>query len=305
MPPTARHYDRANDYERVNAFLRRHDKLPNGHVNWCQPRWEYMHFHPLIWDVDLSVNGVWEEDGEIVGLVHLEHFHGDAYFEFHPHYVHLQSEMLAWAEAHLTGGGPDGRFLKLWINDEDAAGQALARAAGYTRTEHGDPMACFDVPTPFPSIALPAGFSLRSLADDNDLRKVDRVLWRGFNHGDEPPEDGDGLKGRAFMQSAPNYRHDLNIVAVAPEGHFVAYCGMWMEPGAGRCYVEPVATDPDYRRMGLGAAAVLEGIRRCALEGARAAWVGSTQPFYRSLGFHQRYRSTIWERRWGGLAGAR
>jgi ribosomal protein S18 acetylase RimI-like enzyme len=38
--------------------------------------------------------------------------------------------------------------------------------------------------------------------------------------------------------------------------------------------VEPVCTDPDYRRMGLGTAVVLEGIRRCGAEGAAIATAG-------------------------------
>lgn len=44
-------------------------------------------------------------------------------------------------------------------------------------------------------------------------------------------------------------------------------------------YVEPVATDPDYRRMDLGKAAVLEGIRRCGELGAEVAYVGSVKDF--------------------------
>ena len=98
------------------------------------------------------------------------------------------------------------------------------------------------------------------------------------------------------MQSAPNYRKDLNIVVVTPGGSFVSYCGMWYEPVHSIAYVEPVATDPDYRRMGLARAAVLEGIRRCGELGARVAYVGSKQPLYLSLGFRPEYDSCVWER---------
>jgi len=50
--------------------------------------------------------------------------------------------------------------------------------------------------------------------------------------------------------------------------------------------------------MGLGKAAVLEGIRRCAEKGAMAAFVGSTMPFYQSIGFQQIYNSSAWQREW-------
>jgi predicted N-acetyltransferase YhbS len=134
------------------------------------------------------------------------------------------------------------------------------------------------------------------LADENNLPKVHRVLWRGFDHGAEPPDEG--LDERRFMQSAPNFDPGLNIVVEAPDGNFVSYCGMWYEPVNRIAYVEPVATDPDYRRMGLGRASVLEGVRRCGMRGATVAYVGTATPFYQSLGFRQVYQCSTWRREW-------
>ena len=171
------------------------------------------------------------------------------------------------------------------MNDFDAAFEEVVHARGYAlRHDSHRPMSQFVIPDPFPPIRLPDGFRLKSLADDNDLVKVDRALWRGFNHPGEP--DGD-LSGRIKMQSGPHYRHDLNIVVEAPNGDFVAYAGQWFEPVNRFGYVEPVATDPDYRRMGLGTAAVLEGIRRSGQEGAQVAYVGTDKPFYLAMGFRK------------------
>ena len=100
------------------------------------------------------------------------------------------------------------------------------------------------------------------------------------------------------MQSAPNFRKDLNIVVEAPDGSFVSYCGIWYEPVHACAYVEPVATDPDYRRMGLGRAAVLEGVRRRSATGAGVACVGSAEPLYLSLGLRQVYNRSVWQRQW-------
>jgi predicted N-acetyltransferase YhbS len=55
-----------------------------------------------------------------------------------------------------------------------------------------------------------------------------------------------------------------------------------------------VATDPDYRRRGLGSAAVLESIRRCGQQGATVAYVGSDQAFYMSLGFKVLFSQNCW-----------
>lgn len=85
---------------------------------------------------------------------------------------------------------------------------------------------------------------------------------------------------------------------MAPDGAYVSYCGMRQDHANRVAYVEPVCTDPDYRRMGLGTAVVLEGIRRCGMEGATIATVGSNQPFYTSRGFKKLFDIDLWAREW-------
>lgn len=150
----------------------------------------------------------------------------------------------------------------------------------------------FVIPNPFPPIPLCDGFRLQSVADENDLVKLDRVLWRGFDHPGEPPADGP--EGRKKMQSGPHFRQDLAIVVRAPNGDFVAFAGLWFEPVNRFGYVEPVATDLDYRRRGLGTAAVLEGIRRCGALGASVAYVGTDKPFYLAMGFRKLFTQRCW-----------
>lgn len=116
------------------------------------------------------------------------------------------------------------------------------------------------------------------LRPDGHRRGGGQGLQDRFNHPGEPPADG--LEGRRLMQSAPRFRKDLNLVVEAPNGDFVAYAGVWHVPANRIGYIEPVATDPDYRRMGLGRAAALECVRRCADLGATVVFVESAQPFY-------------------------
>jgi ribosomal protein S18 acetylase RimI-like enzyme len=203
--------------------------------------------------------------------------------------------MLAHAEQELSSSSRRIRRLRLYIQDEDGALQDIAARRGYARGEDGESMSHLPLPAEPPD-PLPTGFRLKGLDEDDDLRKADRVLWRGFGHGDEPPEDG--IEERRSWCSAPNYRKELNVVVEAPDGTFVSYCGTWFEPVHRIAYVEPVATDPDYRRMGLARAAVLEGIRRCADLGARTALVGATLPVYLSIGFRKLYACSAWEREW-------
>ena len=253
----------------VGRFLVRTYGTKSAHINWAQPRWEYMHYHSLIRRVQLSSIGVWETNGEIVGVVHPEHSMGTAYFEFDPGYASLKEEMLEYAEAHISAVHAGVRSLRIYINSRDEDFQRVASEIGYSKAGGSEPISHLAISVSLPVVTSPKGFTLKSLAKDNDLQKIDRLLWRGFDHGDEP--SAGGVADREFMQSAPNFRKDLDVVVQAAGGDFVSYCGMWYEPVNAIAYVEPVATDPDYRCLGLGRAAVLEGTRTCGALGADVA----------------------------------
>jgi GNAT superfamily N-acetyltransferase len=292
-----RQYEYPADYERVGEFLIAHYQPGNADGNWFQSTWEYMHFHPSLDSSSLGKIGLWEVNGEVVGVVHYESHLGEAFFEFHPDYRDLRTAMLDYAEAKLTGRSRrDGRkYLCAFVNDYDAEFQCLVESRGYERYPDAKrPLYRFDIPERFPAISVPAGFRLTSLAEECDWTKVHRVLWRGFDHGDDVPMNDDEYESRRKMFDTPTARRDLKIAVAAPNGDFAAFCGMFYVPQHRLAHVEPVATDPDYRRMGLGRAAVLEGIRRCSVLGATVAYVGSDQQFYRSFGFAKSYDTECW-----------
>ncbi len=296
-------YEHATDYTRISAFLITHHQPGNRDGNWLEPAWEYMHFHPALEDACLGQIGVWEDGGEIVAVAHPEWRLGEAFFQRHPAYRHLRGEMLDYAEANLTGiSARDGcRCLCIYANDDDPDFLALVQGRGYEKDPEGTrPLYRFDIPAPFPPIPLAAGFRLTSLAAEPDWAKVHRVLWRGFDHAGEPPMSDEELASRRRMFDTPKARRDLKIAVAAPDGAFVAFAGTFYEPTHRFAYVEPVATDPAYRRLGLGRAAVLEGIRRCAALGATVAYVGSDQPFYQAVGFKKVYDSECWVKRFAG-----
>jgi len=301
MTTRMRGYRHPEDYDAVGRFLvRTHRATASGpHRNWLQPRWEYMHYHPYCTDEILLDNTLWEDDGEIVAVAHFETDRRFAYLQIDPVHATLKRELLEVAEARLFDDFDFGRAVQVFLDDDDAELAEIARSRGFEkRPEISEVTSTLPIPDDpdelGAGVRVPDGYRVISRADDGDLRKLHRVLHRGFNHDGEPPEDD--LAGREKMQSAPNYRRDLNIVVQAPDGSFAALCGMWIDRENRVAYVEPVATDPDHRRLGLGTAAVLEGVRRCGAEGATIAHVGSTQPFYRSMGFQPAFAHTAWRK---------
>ena len=291
-----RAYIHTHDYDRVYDFLAEIYQ-PGGPLrNWLAPRWEYMHFHPVILELDLSKIGIAEEDGRIIGVVHFESTHAEVYTQVRPGYEHIKPALLEYAEDIGYQGMSRSRgklFRAVFVNDFDTEFEQIVAARGYERWEgFGEPHSTYPLDGEIPAPTLPEGFRLQSLADENDLRKINQVLWRGFNHEGPPPEEE--IEGRKLVQQAPNFRKDLTIVAVAPNGDYVSYCGMFYEPNNQVAYLEPLATDPDYRRMGMARAVVLESLRRVQALGPEVCWVGSDQPFYLSLGFERQYTANVW-----------
>jgi GNAT superfamily N-acetyltransferase len=296
---TCRRYNGPEDYQRISNFLIDHYQPENRDGNWLEPAWEYMHFHPALDSSALGRIGIWEENGEIVAVVNYESKLGEAFFQLHPDFKFLWPEMLAYAEQNLAGWSESEgkKYLNVYINDDRTEFQAVVTKRGYCKDESSArPMFQILNPAMVSPITLPEGFCLTSLAEECDWGKVNRVLWRGFNHPGEAPHSPEDLASRKKMFDTPKAKRELKIAVKAPNGEFAAFCGMFFEPVHRIAYVEPVATDPDFRRMGLGKAAVLEGIRRCGLMGATVAYVGSDQEFYQAIGFKRVYYSECWEK---------
>ncbi len=285
------------DYQKISEFLIKHYLPGNADGNWLEPTWEYAIFHPALDSDHMGQWRIWEVNTDIVAFAHYEWRLGEGFFEFAPEFRYLREEMLDYAEKHLLGfSDKEGKkFIFAYVNDYDDPLLDLLTKRGYQRkSDENRPLYRFEIPEHFPEIILPDDFRLTSLAEDCDWEKVHRVMWRGFNHPGEPP-DGEGeLLSRQKMFDTPKARRDLKIAVKAPNGNFVAFCGMFYDDNNQFAYVEPVATDPDYRRLGLGKAAVLEGIRRCAELGAKEAFVGSDQLFYQAIGFNKVFISECW-----------
>lgn len=279
-----------NDYIQIRDFLIELDSH-----NYHFGRWDWMITHGYLDKSGLHKIGVWEENGKLVGLATYDCSLGKAYLLTLTGYENIKEEMLLYAAGHLE---KDGGFCVL-ILDGDVFMQAIAARHGYFPTQHKECDAIIPIDSSDLSYTLPEGFSITSLKDNFDLYQYGRVLWKGFNHelnGEGPFIKEKSENGKQGFER-PNVNLNLKIAVVAPNGNFVSYCGMWQDIRSKSALVEPVATDPDYRKMGLAKAAVLEAIRRCGELGAQRAFVGSSQQFYYNIGFRPYATSTWWQKK--------
>jgi len=234
---------------------------------------------------------LWEDDGKLVALAAYECPLGEGYLIVDVEYRHLKPEVIEYASKALRD---DNGRLQILLLDGDLEFQRAAVSKGFRPTQHSTHTAGLDVKVLQP-FALPVGFSFVSMADDWDWQQYNRVMWRGFNHEGRAKYDDETISGRKEMLSSPMINPKLVLAVKAPDGNYVSHCGSWYQPGDFYCYIEPVATDPEYRKMGLGKAVVLEAIKRCGDIGAKQAVVGSSQQFYYNIGFYPICTFTYWE----------
>ena len=161
--------------------------------------------------------------------------------------------MFDYAEENFQGiSESTSRLIRAtYINDFDTQLEEIAKSSGYQKwVDYGEEMSRYILDKPVPNATLPEGFSLHSLADDLDLRKINQVLWRGFNHPGPAPEEE--IQGRRESMQAPNFRKDLTIVVVAADGDYVSYSGMWIVPENRIAYVETSGNRPRLPPHGSG-----------------------------------------------------
>lgn len=278
-----------DDYHKAREFFVR---LGNAEFDYA--RWDWMTTHTSLDKAAVGRIGIWEDNGQIVGVATFDTQLGYAYCLSFPEYAYLKRNMLLYARENLSGQNKFG----VLIPDSDHDFQDVAAELGFIATEDKENDAIFYIQKTSVHYDLPIGYRIASMDEAYDAFEYRRILWKGFNHelnGEGKLVFSEKEKIEADNEMyRPNVDLNLKIAVVAPNGHYASYCGMWYEPKAGYAVIEPVATDPDYRRMGLGKAAVLEGIKRVGTLGAKTAIVGSSQQFYYSIGLRPYATATTW-----------
>ena len=121
------------------------------------------------------------------------------------------------------------------------------------------------------------------------------LFWQGFDHGDNKEEFLS--KYKVPTGTRPHFNPHLCIVIKNKQNELVASASTWYDPRTDYAYVEPVCVAPDYRKLGLGKAAVYAALNHARELGAKRAIVNSDQEFYKRLGFKERnHYSFYWKK---------
>lgn len=280
--------DYTDDFLKVCNFLIRINSENVITPNYLWARWVWQ-FGPYMNMENLSHIGIAEDNEIIVGLATYESDIGEAYFCIDEKYNCIIPQLMEYAMKNLSVKDK----LKITIPDGDYIFQQIAIKKGFIPTTKKSSVAMIDINNQ--SYTLPIGYSIISFDDESmDIERYYNAIWRGFDNQRQRNEKEMEYMIKRKDLDAPNLNLNLRILVVAPNGDYASHCGMWYIPNSDYAYVEPVFTLPEYRKIGLGKAVVLEGVNRCGKLGAKRAYVLSSQQFYYNIGFYPIENETWW-----------
>jgi mycothiol synthase len=292
VKPTFRAYKTEDDFWRMRDFLRQ-TFLLNKRLerSWHVARLDYARWHSCLNCAQVRLEDViylWEDAGNLVAILMPDGGPGEAHLLVHPilRTRELEEEMLNIAEERLAAINPDGLHkLYVWAPEQDRLRQDILGGQGYIKGDWPEYQWRRQLGVPIPDAGLAPGYSIRSLEDGLELLERCYASGLAFHDGDiklaiNNRKDPGWYRN---IQTAPLYRRDLDLVAIAPEGAIAAFCTIWFDDTTRSAYFEPVATVPEYQRRGISKALLTEGLRRLNRMGATTAFVSGYSAAANSL----------------------
>jgi mycothiol synthase len=249
---------------------------------------------------------IYEVYGQILGLVMLYSARHSGYNVLvHPHYrdQELESSLITWGEQQtriiLQAAGSDINWIGCEVMNCDTIRRDILLTQVYVASN--EPAFYYTMRSlqiPIPESHLPDGFTIRSVAGEEEAEVVQAAHASAFGPSWQPGEY------RNVMRT-PGFHIDRELVVVAPDGRFAAFLIYWIDPISKSGLFEPVGCHQDFRRLGLTRALMYEGMRRMISHGMTIAIVlhepeqenPASAALYRSVGFSLRYTITEYRKK--------
>ena len=297
VPATCRPFEAEADLRQMYNLLME----ARSHTN----DWRYWHVGELAFGffmIDCHLDPrkhvrVWHDGEKLVGYAMLG---DDAYFDWQVlpecEGKGIESEALAWAEgllAELRAGDAERWKGPMMVGTriDNAERIAFLEEHGFRRGEYVEVnmLRSLSDPEALPPLALPSGFSVRSLAGDaaeiSDHAAAHREVWHPWTVGEVTDEQ------YARFMRMPGYDRELDVVAVTPDGTIAAYVNGWLDRLNKIGDLGPVGAREAYRRQGLTRAVLLECLRCMKARGMDRVCVSTgegnvaARGLYESVGF--------------------
>lgn len=296
MEVAPRDFHWANDFELVRSFLIDSNEKAGCFLNWIPSMFENIRFGPcgpIYSDDEDEYIKIWEaQDGNhsvVAGVTCLKPS-GSAWIQIHQEYRELEDAMIPWLERqwmelHENRSGVN--KLEFEVPESNTERIACLQRHGYDRGEVYSHYRIRPVNLHIPEFHLPESYSVRNARIEQEFSKYKEVQGSVFPHCAKHMT----ISHARIYRSASFYNEELDIVAVAPNGDFAAFCTVRLDPISRIAELEPVGTHPEHRKLGLAKAVICEGLRRLRNHNPKAICILGAAPtegavrLYDSLGF--------------------
>ena len=251
---------------------------------------------------------LWEDaEGKLIGFAQLwipepgEGIDGSLWFRVHPDARggDLEAAAIAWGEVRMREvsaipGAPV--KLRSSARAENADRISLLTSYGFKPDRYFCRLAR-SISEPIPEPKLPQGFTLIQFPGEQDSEAWVEMYNQSFiDHWNHHDLTVDKFK---YDLAKPDYRNDLDLIAVADDGKFVSlcYCEISVDEcdrtGRNEGWIACLGTRRGFRKIGLGRAMLLAGLHRLKAAGVETAILGvdadnqsGAMKLYESVGFH-------------------
>ncbi len=301
MKTISRPYTHEDDFLPIMNFLNDIYQKFRSYHSWFPDRFEGI--HPFEKESDIRI---WEGvDGRgsppksnIIAVANPESTY-NYFLQVDPDYSFLEREILTWVENHCRElkqeqfvNKSDKKIrLMITILERNENREKLLTSLGYQKRDkiYGWHRVR-SKEKQIPKFECPTGFEIRSVTGWSDYEELARLVRQIFGHGKWfTAEVIEATTKRTF------YRPDLDLVITNPDLKIVSFCTFRFDPISKVTQLEPLATHPDYRGLGLAKAIIYEGLTRSMTYDPELFYIGGAadtpgaNKLYDSVGFDEKY----------------
>ncbi len=291
MALRTRGYDPEKDLPSVLRFLKETFEDTQTRRNWFPTRFENSHDQ---YPEDICI---WEDDGRILAVANPEE-RFVYYIQQHPDFGYLDEEIIKWIVDHCTAKKTENdNVIKIISIEENPERTKTLEVNGFTKTGTAGYLRIRPDGIPVDPPVLPDGFRFRIVENREDYDNLASSVRKIFGHGEW--FTGDII---AQIGSCSFFRPDLDLMVEAPNGDIAAFCTFRIDPESNIAELEPLATDPDYRKLGLAKAILQEGLMRLQKHKPALTHIGGAADnpganrLYESMGFTEKHYFEKWEK---------
>jgi ribosomal protein S18 acetylase RimI-like enzyme len=243
-----------------------------------------------------------DELGHLAAFAFVLEPYNNLIFEVAPEAEHgIENQLIDWgmkSAVHSSDPGVEDT-LDTSCREDDLHRVAMLGRQGFRQLEQNTLQMALKLDQPITPVRLPEGFSVRSIKGEQEVDAIVALHRAAFGTSHMTREE------RLAIMRAPEYDPALDLIVIAPDNRFAAYCTCSIltvenkRSGIKIGHTDPVAVHPDFQRQGLARALLLKAAQLLKDRGMEMAMLSTSsdnlamQRAAESAGFRV-YSKRIW-----------